>query len=90
MTDLIKTYGPGFSRNVLCYLYNDKCKVFPSTELVICLLLSVSVWNVYNRLLSIHGQTNNSTNYLVCVRYTFNEQKYYTYKVDDVKINVNN
>ena len=73
----------------MCYLYNDKCKVIPSTELVICLLLSVSAWNVYSRLLSIHGQTNNSENHLGCIRYTFNEQKYYNYKANDVKINVN-
>lgn len=60
MTGVIKRHGPGFSREkVLCYLYDDKYKAILSAELVICLRSSVSAWNVYNRLLSIHGQTNS-------------------------------
>jgi uncharacterized alpha-E superfamily protein len=64
MTDLINMRVLDLVK-VLCVIWrNVKHKVIPSTELIISILSSVNAYNVYNRLLTAHGQTTTIKKYI--------------------------
>ncbi len=59
MIDLINMHVLDMVKVLCVILHNANDKAIPSTELIIGLLSSVNSYNVYNRLLTAHGHTNN-------------------------------